>query len=207
MKQALALCLLLVLYGQVQAQARPDALAEYRAGRYENAVTICHNELIENPANLESHVVICWALIALGRYEEARTYALEGISLSPYDNRLVEIMGEVNYYQGTNSDALIYFQRYISMAPEGNRIDLVYYFVGEIFIRLGAYRHADIALTTAVYHRRNDNAWWTRLAYARENAGDLLQAVTAYQQALSLNPQSTDAMRGLQRVNAALQRN
>jgi predicted Zn-dependent protease len=47
-------------------------------------------------------------------------------------------------------------------------------------------------------------AWWTRLAYARENAGDLAEAITAYERALTLNSQLSDARRGLDRTREAL---
>jgi tetratricopeptide (TPR) repeat protein len=186
------------------SQNRPDALLEYRNRNYEAAVEICKKELAEAPNNLESHVVICWSLISLGRYEEALVYANSGRSLSRYDPRLIEIMGEISYYQGRNSDSLRYFQEYINLAPEGSRIDTIYYFIGEIYIRLGRFRHADIALSTAVHYVPGNAAWWTRLAYARENAGELQAAVTAYERALSLNSQSADARRGLDRTRQAM---
>jgi tetratricopeptide (TPR) repeat protein len=191
------------------AQTRPDALEEYRSGNYERAVEICMGELRENRNNMEAHVVICWSLIQLGRYEEARTYALEGRSISRYDPRIIEILGEVNYFQGRNNEALQYFQEYINLAPERGRIEIVYYFIGEIYIRLGLFRHADIALSTAVHYTPGNAAWWLRLAYARESAGglgDLQEAVTAYERALSLDPQLSDAQRGLDRVRQALGR-
>jgi cytochrome c-type biogenesis protein CcmH/NrfG len=81
---------------------------------------------------------------------------------------------------------------------------MVYFFLGEIYIRLGRFRHADIALSTAVHWAPGNAAWWTRLAYARENAGDLAEAVSAYEKALSLNPQLSDARRGLDRTRQAL---
>jgi predicted Zn-dependent protease len=92
------------------------------------------------------------------------------------------------------------------MAPEGARIETVYYFLGEIYIRLGQFRHADIALTTALYRLPGNAAWWTRLAYAQENAGDLHEAATSYERALALNSQLNDARRGLERVRQALSR-
>jgi tetratricopeptide (TPR) repeat protein len=188
------------------AQTRPDALAEYRNGNYERSIQICKNEIEANPNNIESHVVICWSLVRLGRYAEAMTYARTGRRINRYDVRITEILGEISYYQGQNNDALQYFQEYINMAPEGARIDMVYYFLGEVYIRLGRYRHADIALSTAVHWLPGNAAWWTRLAYARENAGDLREAVAAYEKALSLNAQSSDARRGLERVRQALPR-
>jgi tetratricopeptide (TPR) repeat protein len=201
---AVLMCLLGIL-PPLSAQVRqPDALLEYRNGNYDRAVNICKNEIAVNRNNLESHVVICWSLIRLNRFEEARTYAMEGRRISRYDIRIVEILGEVNFYQGQNYEALQFFQEYINLAPEGGRIDSVYYFVGEIYIRLGRFRYADIALSTAVHYMPGNAAWWGRLAYARESAGDFQEAVAAYERALTLNTQLTDAQRGLERVRQAL---
>ncbi|MDR0452116.1 MAG: tetratricopeptide repeat protein [Treponema sp.] len=190
----------------IVAQTRPDALVEYRNRNYERAVEICMNEIRDNRSNLEAHVVACWSLIQLGRYEEARTYGLEGRNISRYDPRIIEILGEVSYFQGQNGEALQYFQEYINLSPERGRIETVYYYIGEIYIRLGRFRHADIALSTAVHYIPGNAAWWARLAYARESAGDFQEAVAAYEQALSLNPQLSDARRGLDRSRQALLR-
>ncbi|MDR1617508.1 MAG: tetratricopeptide repeat protein [Treponema sp.] len=186
------------------SQTRPDALAEYRNGNYERAVQICRAEIAANSQNLDSHVVICWSLLRLNRYEEALVFARAGRDLNRYDARIIEILGEIYYYQGQNGEALQYFQEYVNLAPEGQRIETVYYFIGEIYIRLGRFRHADIALSTAVHWVPGNAAWWTRLAWARENAGDLFEAITAYERALSLNSQLADARRGLDRVRRAL---
>ena len=190
----------------LSAQYRPDALLEYRNGNYERSVDICKNEISENPNNIESHVVISWSLIRLGRYTEALSYAQAGRRISRYDIRITESLGEISYFQGQNNEALLYFQEYVNLAPEGARIDSVYYFLGEIYIRLGRFRHADIALTTAVHWLPENAAWWTRLAYARENAGDLREAYSAYERALALNSQLSDARRGLERVRQSLSR-
>jgi predicted Zn-dependent protease len=198
------LLLFLFPFLALDAQNRPDALAEYKAGNFERAVQICREEIRLNPQNLDSHVVICWSLLRLNRYEEALGYARNGRALSRYDARVTEILGEIFYYRGQNAEALQYFQEYVSLAPEGQRIEMVYYFIGEIYIRLGKFRHADIALSTAVHWMPGNAAWWARLAYARENAGDLADAVSAYERALSLNSQLADAQRGLDRTRQAL---
>ncbi|MDR0878976.1 MAG: tetratricopeptide repeat protein [Treponema sp.] len=194
----------LLLIPGAAAQTRPDALQEYRSGNYERAITICRSEITANPNNLESHVVICWSLLRLNRYNEALAFARAGRNLSRYDARIIEILGEIYYYQGQNTEALQYFQEYVNLAPEGQRIEMVYFFLGEIYIRLGRFRHADIALSTAVHWAPGNAAWWTRLAYARENAGDLAEAISAYEKALSLNSQLSDARRGLDRARQAL---
>ena len=201
-----ALSVFLLVTVTLSAQIRPDALQAFRDGAFERSIQICLNEIAENPNNIESHVVISWSLMALGRYEEALTYAIMGRNLSRYDIRIIRNLGEANFYLGRNNDALQYFQEFISLAPAGTRVETIYYFLGEIYMRMGRFRHADIALSSAVHRLPGNAVWWTRLAYARENAGDLLDAITAYERALSLNPQLGDAQRGLDRVRQTLAR-
>ena len=204
----LLICFPLYINAQTQPaarpDARPDALAEFRNGNYQRSVDICLNEMIENPNNLESHVVICWSLIRMGRYSEALVHANNGRRISRYDVRITNILGEIAYFQGQNNEAIQYFQEYINLAPTGSNINTVYYYLGEIYIRLGRFRHADVALSTAVHWVPGNALWWTRLAYARENAGDLQEAINAYERALNLNPQYADARRGLDRARQAL---
>lgn len=204
------LILLLVpalLYSQWNWGAeRRDPLREYRNGSFEEAVKICKADIAADPSNLESHVVLCRSLVKLGRYEEGRTYALAGRNISRYDPRIVEILGEVYYFQGRNNEALRYFEEYISLAPQGDRINSVYYYIGEIFIRQGQFRRADIALSTAVYYMPNNAHWWARLAYARESAGEFQAAAAAYAEAVALNENLEGARKGLDRVKARLAR-
>ena len=183
---------------------KKDALKEYRNGNYEEAIKICKTEIAADPGNLESHVVLCWSLVHLGRYEEGRNYALAGRNISRYDPRIIEILGEVYFFQGRNHEALQYFQEYINLATQGSRINDVYYYIGEIFIRQGHFRRADIALSTAVYYMPQNAYWWARLAYARENAGEYRPAIAAYEQALALNEYLSDARKGLDRVKTYL---
>jgi len=199
-----AALLLILAAPLVFPQIKPDALAEYRVGNYERAVQICQDEIAANAANMDSYVVICWSLLRLGRYGDALRYARIARGLNRYDARVAEILGEIFYYQGNNNEALQYFQDYVNLSPGGQRIESVYYYIGEIYIRMGKYRHADIALSTAVHWVPGNAAWWTRLAFARENAGDLTEAVAAYERALALNSQLPDARRGLERARQAL---
>jgi tetratricopeptide (TPR) repeat protein len=201
---AIFVFLLAVSVSAAFPQTKPDALAEYRQGNFEQAIQICLAEIEADAGGVESYVVACWSLLRLRRYDEALRYARIARSLSRYDARVAEILGEVYYYQGNNNEALRYFQEYVNLAPGGQRIETVYYLVGETYIRMGKYRHADIALSTAVHWMPGNAAWWTRLAFARENAGELTEAVSAYEQALALNAQLPDARRGLDRARQAL---
>ncbi len=195
-----AATLLLLLSYTISAQEPEDALAAYTSGHYREAVRICLVELESMPRNMNSYSVLGWSFLALGDHQNALEYAQRGFAISPRDPRIIEVLGESHYYLGDNINALTYFEQYAVLAPTGDRIENVYFFMGEIFIRLEEYNHADIALSTAVYHAPNSSAWWARLGYAREMVGDFVLALDAYQNALTLNPRLSDALRGRDRV-------
>ena len=178
----------------------PDALAKYNQGRYEEAIAICIDELTVMPRRMDAYAVLGWSLLKLQRWEEALDYSLKAMEISRNDPRIVEILAEVYYNLGKNLEALAYFQEYTILSPTGSRIEDVYYYMGEIFIRLGEFNHADISFSTAVYHSPNRSQWWSRLGYAREMAEDFSHALDAYEKALKLNPASSEAVRGKARV-------
>lgn len=196
----------LFLVVQVFAQtSKQDALVLYHNGKYREAVQVCEEEIAENPNRVESYVVMCWSLVKNKQYAEAEARANEGLAVSPYDLRLIEILGEAKYYLGKNSGAMEQFQRYVANAPEsGSRVGAAYLFMGEIFIRQARYQHADIALSSAVKKEPGLDNWWCRLGYAREMAGNYYEAIAAYDEAIKLNSSSVDAIKGRERVSAKL---
>ena len=187
-----------------QQAVTPDALAMYREGRYVQAVQLTLAEIRQMPKNMDSYSVLGWSLLKLGRYQEAVSYAKRALEISRYDTRIVEILGAAYYFLGDNSSALNYLQEYTVLAPTGERIDEVYYYMGEIYIRMGDYNHADIAFSAAVYYSPNIAQWWARLGYARELAKHYKLSLDAYEHALQLNPSLADALRGKDRVEAIL---
>jgi len=187
-----------------QQDTRPDALLMYRNGQYQQAVQTTLNEISQMPKDMDSYSVLGWSLLKLGRYKEAVDYATKALAVSRYDNRIVEILGEGYYYLGDNVQALKFLQEYTVLAPTGDRIDIVYYLTGEIYIRTGDYNHADMALSAACYYSPNIAQWWARLGYAREMARNYQLALDAYDHALQLNPALADAQRGKARVQAAI---
>lgn len=190
---------------QNTSRQKPDALKLYSAGRYAEAVTVCEQEIKEKSDNIESYVVLCWSLVRNRQYSEAEYWALQGRKISRYDQRLVEVLGEAKFYLGQNREALALFQEYISLVgAKGSRLGEAYYFMGEIYIRLARYNHADIAFSQAVRTEPLYDYWWTRLGYAREMAGSFALSAAAYEKALELNAGQADALRGRDRVRARL---
>lgn len=200
----LMLLLSLSAVGFVFGQEKADALLEYKNSNYDRAIEICNDEIERMPRNMDSYVVLGWSYIKKAEYQNALDAGLSGLKISRRDARIIEIVGEAYFYLGKNLDSLKYFEEYTVLAPTGDRIELAYYFMGEIFIRLGEYNHADIAFTTALYYFPNSARWWSRLGYAREMAEDWEHSLEAYEKALQLNSSYTEAVRGQERVSKKL---
>ncbi|MBI9108246.1 MAG: hypothetical protein JEZ04_15960 [Spirochaetales bacterium] len=207
MKNKLIILILIFTIGSaalMTAQDRADALLEYKKGNYSRAEEICISEIERMPRNLDSYVVLGWTYIKTGDFQKALDTGLSGLKIAGRDTRILEIVGEAYYYLGKNLESLKYFEEYTVLSPTGDRIELAYFFMGEIFIRLGEYNHADIAFTTAVYHFPNSARWWSRLGYSREMAEDWKYSLEAYEKALQLNSSYNEAVRGRSRVKAKL---
>lgn len=178
-------------------QEKPDALKMYNEGKYAESIKVCEQELVDTPNNLDSYVVLCWALVANGQYAEAETRATQGRNVDSSDVRLIEVLGEAKYYLGKNKDAMNLFERYVATVQQNaSRLGKVYWLMGEIYIRESKFEHADISLSMAVRIDTNRDDWWTRLGYAREQLGDFSSAISAYDRALALNSTLSDALNG-----------
>lgn len=202
-----ALLFFTICFSLFSQTEKPDALKMYNSGKFEEAINICRQEIEDNPDNLDSYVVLCWSLISNKQYSEADYWAEKGRQILKYDARLIEIQAEAKFYLDLLEESLLLFQEYISLVTPSTatRYGLAYYFMGEIYTRLGKYNHADIAFTTAVKVEPQRSLWWTKLGYARECAEYYTTALDAYNQALTLNPSLTDAKTGKERVTKQLQ--
>jgi len=192
-------CLLVVPFA-LDAQDKPDALVMYNSGDYRGAIAVCLEELKAMPYNADSFTVLGWSLLKLADYPEALKQAQLGLSRLPSDARITEIAGEACFYLGRIEEALRYLEEYANLSPTGGRIEQVYALMGECFIQLREYNHADIAFSMALHLKENDDASWARLGYVREMAKDYPWSLDAYGNALRLNPNNTDAQRGRRRV-------
>jgi len=193
----------LVIFSPSWAQDKQDALRLYVDGKYDEARRACLSEIAASPSDIEPYVVLSWSLIGLKRYADAENYALKGYALRR-DPRLTETLGETAYFLGRNDTAMRNLQNYVSAISEGGRVGIAYYYMGEIYLRLGRFGHADIAFSTALQYNSASAKWWARAGYAREKFGDAVHALEAYQKALSIDPRSQDASDGADRVTAKL---
>jgi tetratricopeptide (TPR) repeat protein len=202
-KRAAVLALALLAMAAVGAQDRPDALRLYVDGKFDEARRASLAEISSTPNEIDPYVILSWSLVALKRYADAENYALKGYALRR-DPRLTEVLGETAYFLGRNDAALRNFQNYVGAVAEGGRVGIAYYYMGEIYLRLGRFGHADIAFSTALQYSSGSARWWTRLGYAREKYGDSVHALEAYKKALAIDSRLEDASDGAARVSAKL---
>jgi tetratricopeptide (TPR) repeat protein len=196
------------------AADRFTALQNYRTGReqeangrladadiyYNETVRICQDEVSRNAANRDTYAAITWALQRQKKYRDVVTWGDRGLRLYTDEYRVMETMGEAYFYLDDYDRSLNYMQRYTNALPQGERVSVAYFFIGEIYRLRQQYRHADIAYTTAVRLDPGSALWWYRLATVREYAGEYSPAIEAYQRALQLNPNYTEARAGLTRA-------
>jgi tetratricopeptide (TPR) repeat protein len=194
-------------------EGRPDALRSYRVGRdlearnrlqearpyYDEAIRICLEELSRDAANMDAYTVLTWTLQRQTRYAEVLEWGQRGLRVNANDFRIIETMGEASFYLNQYAQSLVYMQRYVDGNPQGDRVSVAFFFIGEIYRLQQKYRRADIAYTTAVRLEPGLALWWYRLGTVRESAGDFNPAVAAYEQALRLNPNYQEASAGLAR--------
>ncbi|MDR0645370.1 MAG: tetratricopeptide repeat protein [Treponema sp.] len=198
----------------VFAQNRPDALAKYRSGRnlegsnrlqeatavYNEAVSICNDEINRKIATRDTYVVMTWTLQRLKKYDDVISWAERGLKLYPDDYRLNEIMGEAFFYKDDYERSLDLMQSFVVGLPRNDRVSTAYFFMGEIFRIEGKFRRAEIAYSTAVYLEPNIALWWYRLGLTRESLKDYASAQEAFNRVLKLNPNYKEASEGLERI-------
>lgn len=176
-----------------------DILRLNAEGKHEEALKSGTLRIAAAKDDIDAYVGLSWSLVALGRFADAETWANRGYALVK-DPRLAQAIGEAAYRLGKNETALEKLREYLGAFPEGSRAGSSYYICGEVYVRQARFLHADIAFTAALQYSPNNPAWWARLGWARENAGKTLQALRAYEKALSLDAKQAEAYAGKQRL-------
>lgn len=176
----------------------------YHEGKYDVAINECEKEIAADENNIDSHITLTLSYIALKDYAKAYTASQRGRKVQQYHPRLIEMQAISCYHLGRNIESLNLLQTYLSYTSQEKDVSEIYYYMGEIYLRLSQYHHADIALTTAVSIRPFEVSWWTRLGYVREKSKTYKYSLEAYQKALSFDNNYSDALEGKRRVLSML---
>lgn len=186
---------------------REDALVLFRQGNYTRAAEVCLEEL-QSPTRtrtqrLDSYVVLCWSLLQADRFRDVIRYGEEGLRLNVNDVRLIFTMCEAYFALKEYQNALEFAQRYVRVAPTGDKLPQVYNYMGQIFLQWKEYYHAVTAFATSVSINPHAGAVWASLGTAKENLKDVKGAREAYRRALSLQSYNETAREGMARLDRA----
>jgi len=167
---------------------------------YNEVVRVSLDQINRNVAGRNTFVMLTRALRRLNRHNEVITWGRQGMRVFPDEYRLLETMGQSFFFLRDFEQSLAYMERYADVMPNGDRISLAYFFIGEIFRMTQKYHRADMAYTKAVYLAPNMALWWYRLGSVREQVGDLVPAMEAYRRALAINPNHNGARNAVDRL-------
>jgi tetratricopeptide (TPR) repeat protein len=186
---------------ELEAGGRMNEAVRY----YNEAVRISQEEISRNSVNRDTYTALTWALRRQEKYQEVIVWGERGLGIFADEYRILETMGEAYFHLNDYDRSLDCMQRYTNLAPQGDRASTAYFYIAETFRLRRQYLHADIAYTTALRLSPEVVLWWYRLGLVRESAGDLPNAVQAYQEALRLNPRDGESAAGLARVRSRVE--
>lgn len=187
-----------------QAEGASLSSSLYREGRYKEAIEECEKEIVSNENNIDSYTTLTLVYMAMKDYAKAYNASQRGRKVQQYHPRLIEMQAVACYHLGRNIESLNLLQTYLSYTSQEKDVSEIYYYMGEIYLRLSQYNHADIALSTAVSIRPLEVSWWARLGYVREKSKTYKYSLEAYEKAISFDNNYFDALEGRKRVLSAL---
>ncbi len=172
------------------------------AKTFANSLQAIEKLLATQPSNLDYINLQCWNLFRLERHNDVVATAQKALR-SAQDYRIIETLAESLYFLGRNEESLAYFTQYFQLASENDeRMSSAYYYVGECYMRMKKYEHADIAFSTATIMEKNMYYWWYRLGAVKEILSQYRRAYEAYGRALQISPKFQYALDGRARVKA-----
>jgi len=172
------------------------------AKAFVSSLAMVEKLLPADAANPDLVSLQCWNLFRLGRHKDVAAIAQKALQTLK-DHRITETMAESLYFLERDEEALRNFAKYFELAPpHDDRMSSAYYYVGECYVRLKKYEHADIAFSTATSMEKGMYFWWYRLGSVKELLGQYKRAYGAYGTALELNSGFKPARDGRERVKA-----
>ena len=181
-----------------------DLLRMSQEGKHNDVALLAPESIKKNPQDVDAYIGLAWSLNALKEYVKAKDIAQQGYARFK-DPRLAQALGEAQYYLGENEAALANLQEYLARFPEGSKAALTFYLCGELFVRMDKFNHADIAFSTALQYNPSNARWLVCLGWVREKTARYIPALKAYEQAINLSPNLTEALNGKSRMLAKIE--
>lgn len=170
------------------------ALAMRGLGRHVDAAAEFRRALSLRPDSAEIHNNLAATLIDLGQREDAILHYREAAALAP---DVAEIWSNlaVALSEGAAPDEVdALFGRAASLCPDGPALNAAY---GRWLVSRNRWRDAEFRFSKCIASGGGTASVWTNLGVARQEIGDQARAEAAYRRALSIEPESADALYNL----------
>ncbi len=96
---------------------------EYRkSGDLDRAIELCHAHLIDQPGNMNGHVVYGQALFEAGRYDESRVTFETALELDPENLIALRHLGDIARSHGDTAGARQWYTRVLDADPRNDEI-------------------------------------------------------------------------------------
>lgn len=204
----------MVLYNMGRNLERNGRIEESHV-QYNNAIEQCLTEIASNTTNnkkMDAYSIASWCLINLKRYNDVLKHSKDAFKINSEDHRIIEVVAEAYFYLGNDREALKLFQKYVNMQGI-YRLGIAYFFIGEIYEKMGKYSKALLAYSVAVRntdYRDNPKIalWWYKLAIMKEALMDKTVAqerkgvLDAYWQVLRYSPKYPGVQAKIKEIQA-----
>ena len=204
----------MMLYNMGRNLERNGRVEEARV-QYNNAIEQCLREISSNTTNnkkMDAYSIASWALINLKRYNDVLKYSKDAFKINSEDHRIIEVLAEAYFYLGKDKEALKLFQKYVNIQGI-YRLGTAYFFIGEIYERMGKYNKAEMAYLVAVRntdYRDNPKIalWHFKLSSTKEKlmdrtvAQDRQNVLVAYSQVLRFAPRYPGVQAKIKEIQA-----
>lgn len=175
----------------------------WNEGKYNESIASLMEEKKYFPDRVNIYIILGWDYKELKNYSEMEKVSLEGIKYDPNHISVIRNLAEAYFYQNKFTDAVPYFQKYISKRniKTDNYILTAYYLLGISLYNIGYYNKADIAFSTVKHLQPGNINAFIYLAQTKEKLQDYNKALILFNEVLKLSPNNTQALDGIQRIN------
>ncbi len=178
-------------------------LSAYRVGDYETAKTSYETALSIDPDHVKSWINLSRALLAAGDTDGAITALDSAITIDPESVDIYRLQGRAFDNQDLHPEAIASYKQALILDDKDawsmNNLALVY-------IEEEQFDSALPVLALAVETNNTQSLFFNNLGMVLEHHGQVIAAVEAYQQAVTLDPANQKAIDNLARIKSVKQR-
>ncbi|MEQ1903471.1 MAG: protein kinase [Pirellulaceae bacterium] len=182
---------------------RPSVLVEKAKtlgglGRADEAIPLCRSALEISPGLHKAITTLAILHLQAGHIDECMHWSQKAIEGDSHDATALANMGAALAVRGAQSEALMYLERALAIAPShGNAL----YVKGTCLLDLGDYENAVPALERAVVFEPHYSEAWNHLGLAKRGLGDAA-CRDCFEKALAADPNNLAARINLTETDA-----